>query len=141
MIYPASPAPLSPAQGSLPKITTDQQGFVLRINAAFTAVFGWDQAELLGQPITVIIPSTFHDAHHLGFSRFVTTGQSHILNHPLQLKAITKQGQEILSEHLIRAERVEDRWQFTAILRPLESVDDRSPPSSDPDRQLSLEYS
>ncbi len=69
--------------------------------------------------ITVIIPLGFHDSHHLGFSRFLSTQRSTILNHPLRLKGITKSGEEIEAEHTIVAEREQDEWVFVATLRPL----------------------
>jgi PAS domain S-box-containing protein len=109
-------------QTDVPVVITDQQGFVVYVNDCFTSVFGWGAAEIIGQLITVIIPGGFHDAHHLGFSRFLSTQASTILNHPLQLKGITKDGREIDAEHLITAEQHQGEWQFAAILRPLEAV-------------------
>ncbi|HEY9639697.1 MAG TPA: PAS domain S-box protein [Coleofasciculaceae cyanobacterium] len=106
----------------VPVVITDRQGFILEINPYFTSIFGWNSSEIQGKIITVIIPNGFHDAHHLGFSRFLSTEQSTILNHPLQLKAITKNGREIAAEHLIMAEQHQGEWRFAALLRPLESI-------------------
>jgi len=105
-----------------PVVITDQQGFVTYVNDSFTAVFGWSSTEIIGQMITVIIPNGFHDSHHLGFSRFLGTQKSTILNHPLRLKGITKDGREIEAEHLIMAEQLEDEWVFMATLRPLQAM-------------------
>ncbi|MEM8604123.1 MAG: PAS domain S-box protein [Cyanobacteria bacterium P01_H01_bin.121] len=106
----------------LPLVLTDQQGLIMAINAAFTQVLGWQAAEIIGQSITVIIPTGYHDAHHLGFSRFLATQQSVILDHPLQLKGIQKDGTEIDLEHWIRAEKRHNQWQFMATLRPLSDI-------------------
>jgi hypothetical protein len=57
--------------------------------------------------------------HHLGFSRFLSTQKSTILNHPLQLKGVTKAGQEIEAEHFIVAEQHQGQWVFAATLHPL----------------------
>jgi PAS domain S-box-containing protein len=103
----------------VPVVVTDNQGFVTYINECFTAVFGWSAEEITGQIITAIIPATFHDSHHLGFSRFLSTQQSSILNHPLLLKGVTKDGREIDVEHLIMAEQQQGQWVFMAILRPV----------------------
>ncbi|PSB30029.1 PAS domain S-box protein [Stenomitos frigidus] len=103
----------------VPVVITDQQGFITYINDCFTSIFGWSEAEITGQMITIIIPMGFHDPHHLGFSRFLSTHKSTILNHPLQLKAITKDGREIASEHLLMAEQEQGQWFFAATLRPL----------------------
>jgi PAS domain S-box-containing protein len=104
---------------SLPAIMTDHQGFIIYANDAFRVVFGWTEAEIVGQTLEVVIPSTFHDSHHLGFSRFAMTEQPTVLNHPLQLKAVRYDRSEIEAEHFITAEKQEGKWFFGAILRPL----------------------
>jgi PAS domain S-box-containing protein len=104
-----------------PVVMTDNQGFVIYVNACFTAVFGWSAEEITGQNITVIIPNGFHAPHHLGFSRFLATEKSTILNHPIQLRGITKDGREIEAEHFIVAEQHQGKWIFAATLNPLNS--------------------
>ena len=108
-------------QKELPVIITDDQGIVIYVNDVFERVFGWSQSEISGQALTVILPAYFQDAHNLGFSRFSATGVSTILNHPLLLKAITKDNREIESEHFIIAEKQDGCWVFAATLRPLEN--------------------
>ncbi|QSJ15139.1 PAS domain S-box protein [Nostoc sp. UHCC 0702] len=103
----------------VPVVITDSQGFVIYVNDCFSSVFGWTVAEIQGQTITTIIPQGFHDSHHLGFSRFLSTENSTILNHPLRLQAVTKDGREIEAEHLIMAEKQQEEWLFMATLRPI----------------------
>ncbi|MBH8576355.1 PAS domain S-box protein [Nostocaceae cyanobacterium CENA369] len=103
----------------VPFVMTDNHGLVTYVNDCFTSVFGWSTDEIKGQIITVIIPKSFHAPHHLGFSRFLTTEKSSILNHPIRLIGITKDGKEIPAEHLIVAEKHQGVWAFMAILRPL----------------------
>ncbi|MEB3226690.1 MAG: PAS domain S-box protein [Synechococcus sp.] len=102
-----------------PVVVTDSEGLILDINGCFEEVFGWQKSEIIGQHVTIILPENFVDSHHLAFSRFQLTEQSTILNHPLKLKAITKDGKEILSEHFIVAEKIGSTWSFAACLRPL----------------------
>ncbi|UKO97804.1 PAS domain S-box protein [Nostoc sp. UHCC 0870] len=107
------------AEADLPVLMTDQQGLIIYVNDAFQFVFGWKEAEIIGQTLEAVIPSSFHDSHHLGFSRFAMTEQPTVLNHPLQLKAVRSDGSEIDAEHFITAEKQEGEWIFGAILRPL----------------------
>ncbi|MEP0869949.1 PAS domain-containing protein [Trichocoleus desertorum AS-A10] len=108
-------------QAELPVLVTDEQGLIIYANEPFRAVFGWDDDEVLGHTLEVIIPRSFHDSHHLGFSRFAMTEQSKVLNHPLKLKAVKKDGTEIEAEHFITAEKLAGNWFFAAILRPLDA--------------------
>ena len=57
----------------IPSVIADHQGMITYVNQRFEAVFGWQAQEIIGKPLTAIIPSHLHDAHHLGFSRFLTT--------------------------------------------------------------------
>jgi PAS domain S-box-containing protein len=107
-------------ESELPLIVTEDRGIVIYINSTFEKIFGWSARELVGQPLTLILPLYFQDSHNLGFARFSATVISKILNHPLQLKAVTKDNREIESEHFIVAEKQNERWLFAATLRPLQ---------------------
>ncbi|MCC5634177.1 PAS domain-containing protein [Nostoc sphaeroides CHAB 2801] len=107
------------SETELPVIISDQQGFVTYINEAFNQVYGWSYEEIIGLPLEVIIPESLHDSHRLSFSRFVMTEKAKILNHPLLLKTVTKEGIEVESEHFITAEKQGDNWFFAATISPL----------------------
>jgi PAS domain S-box-containing protein len=104
----------------LPFILADHEGMIMEVNQHFEDVYGWRQQELAGKSLSAILPDVFRDAHHLGFSRFQITHQSQILNHPLRLKTVCRDGREIESEHFIIAEHHEEHWVFAATLKPLE---------------------
>ncbi len=103
----------------VPVVVANHEGFITDINATFTAVFGWEQADIIGQPLTRILPESFGDAHNLGFSRFQSTEMATVLNHPLELMTVAKDSHEILTEHYITAEKIDGEWFFAATLRPL----------------------
>lgn len=103
----------------VPVVVADYEGFISYINPIFTTVLGWQAEDVIGQPLTKVLPSSFRDSHNLAFSRFQSTEQATVLNHPLQLKTLTKDKGEIVTEHFIIAEKLNGRWFFAAALRPL----------------------
>jgi len=103
-----------------PVVIADHRGFITHINERFETVFGWHRDEILGRPLTTIIPGALHDSHQLGFSRFLTTGKPTLLNQPLKLRAVTKDGREFDAEHFIIAEQSQGEWIFGGMIRPLE---------------------
>lgn len=107
-------------QRDVPVVVANHEGIIVDVNHQFEAVFGWSAQEIIGQSLTVILPPFFHDSHNLGFARFSATGESTVLNHPLHLKAVTKDNREIESEHFIIAEKQAGQWLFAATLRPLD---------------------
>lgn len=106
-------------QSNIPVVVADHEGNITYINSHFQQVFGWSLEEIIGQPLNIILPEFFQDSHNLGFARFSATGESHVLNHPLELKAVTKDNQEIDSEHFIIAEKHNGNWIFAATLKPI----------------------
>lgn len=107
-------------ENDAPVLITDQRGFIIYVNKSFGEVFGWSFDEIIGKSLNIVIPNSYQDSHNLGFARFAMTEQSRILNHPLQLMAVRKDGREIMSEHFITAEQEDGQWFFGAILRPLQ---------------------
>jgi len=104
----------------LPVIFADSNGVVTYINTKFQEAFGWTNESLVGQELTKVIPKSMHDAHHLGFSRFLTSGQPTVLNKTLNLYIIAADGTNIHSEHVICAEKIKGEWFFGATIRPIE---------------------
>ncbi|WP_447974307.1 PAS domain-containing protein [Nitrospira sp. Kam-Ns4a] len=104
---------------NVPMLLADHRGIVVGINDSFTSAFGWTADNLVGRPLTTIIPRAMHDAHNLGFSRFLATGQPKLLNQPLELKLVARDRRELAVELLITADQQDGQWVFAASLRPL----------------------
>jgi len=68
---------------------------------------------------TTIIPAEFHDAHNMGFARFLTTGHSELTGQPLELQTVDKNGRVSAAEHTIFAEKRGEAWLLAATIRPL----------------------
>ena len=105
-----------------PVVLVDQRGSVTFVNDRFSEVFGWARGEIVGKPLTAIIPRDFHDAHHLGFSRFITTEKATLLGQSLKLKAMAKDGRVFDAEHFILGERREGQWVFGATIQPIKAA-------------------
>ncbi|MEB3200538.1 MAG: PAS domain S-box protein [Synechococcaceae cyanobacterium] len=110
-------------QGDVPFVLADHEGNVLAINPAFQLVYGWTEADLVGRPITLILPESFRMSHQLGFSRYQSTEKSEVLGHPLRLRTVCSDGRELISEHFIVAEKLDEVWRFGATLTPLADDD------------------
>jgi PAS domain S-box-containing protein len=103
---------------NIPVVVADQDGLVMFINSKFTEVFGWSASEMVGDTLLKIIPPHLHDAHNLGFSRFLSTEKPTLMHKPLTLKAVNKQGVEFDAVHFILAEKIENRWHFASTINP-----------------------
>jgi PAS domain S-box-containing protein len=75
-------------------ISIDESGAILFANPATVRIFGYDPAELIGNPLTVLMPEFLRKLHEKGFSRYLATGQRHINWQGTELTALRKNGQE-----------------------------------------------
>ena len=75
-------------------ISIDERGAILFANPATARIFGHDPTELIGKPLTTLMPEFLRKLHEKGFSRYLATGQRHIDWHGTELTALRKNGQE-----------------------------------------------
>ena len=59
-------------------ICLDESSAILLANPAATRIFGYDLAELIGKPLTILMPEFLRKLHEAGFKRYLATGQRHI---------------------------------------------------------------
>lgn len=91
-------------------IISNHHGIITFVNEAFEQLFKWTREEIVNQPLLKVIPTHLHDAHNLGFSRFISTEEPVLLGKPLNLPAVTKEGKEFKAIHLIRAIKENGQW-------------------------------
>src|SRR5271165_100298 len=75
-------------------ISIDESGVILFANPATVRIFGYDPTELIGMPLTVLMPEFLRKLHEKGFGRYLATGQRHINWQGTELTALRKNGQE-----------------------------------------------
>ena len=75
-------------------VCMDERGIILLANPATMAVFGYEPAELVGKPMTVLMPEFLQKLHEDGFRRYLATGQRHLNWHGTELTGLRKNRQE-----------------------------------------------
>src|SRR5579872_4058769 len=75
-------------------ISIDERGAILFANPATMRIFGYDPTELIGKPLTVLMPEFMRKMHENGFKRYLTTGQRHINWQGMEFTALRKNGKE-----------------------------------------------
>jgi small neutral amino acid transporter SnatA (MarC family) len=70
---------------------------------------------LVGRRVVTLIPLRLREAHVAGFTRHLTTGESHVLGVPLILPVLRADGTEIMCHFLIeRAPQLSKRSVYVA---------------------------
>jgi PAS domain S-box-containing protein len=83
------------------------------------AMFGYAAAELLGRPVTLLMPAEHRTAHEAGFRRYLETRQPHLVGKVVEVEGCRKDGSRFPVEIALSSARVGGRTQFTAIIRDI----------------------
>ncbi len=75
-------------------ISLDESSTILLANPATTRVFGYAPEELIGKPLTILMPEFLRKLHEAGFKRYLATGQRHINWQGTELVALRKNSEE-----------------------------------------------
>lgn len=76
-------------------ITIDEQSVMLFVNRAAEKIFGYTRTELLGQPLTMLMPDYLRQVHRAGLQRYLGTGTRHIAWEAVQLPGLRKDQTEV----------------------------------------------
>jgi PAS domain S-box-containing protein len=100
-------------------ISMDENGAILLANAAASRVFGYDPTELIGKPLTLLMPEYMRKLHENGLKSYLATGERHINWQGAELTGLRKNGQEFPVE-ISFGELVNDgRRIFTGFIRDI----------------------
>jgi PAS domain S-box-containing protein len=75
-------------------VSMDEKGTIQFANPATKNIFGYNPAELIGKPLTVLMPEYMRKLHEKGFNGYLTTGERHINWQGTELTGLRKDGLE-----------------------------------------------
>jgi PAS domain S-box-containing protein len=75
-------------------VTMDGSGHIVEVNAATERTFGYSAEEMVGQELAEIMipPGGLREDHRRGLQRYMDTGASRIVGHPVELTAMRADG-------------------------------------------------
>jgi PAS domain S-box-containing protein len=79
-------------------ISIDHRGRVVLWNAHASALFGYTEEEMMGEPLTAIIPERFREGHAEGLKRVLGGGERHVIGHTVELAGLHRDGREFPME-------------------------------------------
>jgi len=76
-------------------IVADPAGTIIAWNAAATRIFGFSEAEAVGQPLSLITPERLRHRHNVGFDKSMETGTTRYGTSLLKVPAMHKDGRTL----------------------------------------------
>jgi PAS domain S-box-containing protein len=98
-------------------ISADEGGRITDFNPAAEGMFGYLAEEVIGEPLAVIIPERFREAHAQGFERFIKSGESHMIGSTVELAGLRRSGAEFPLELSLSTWENGGETGFTAVAR------------------------
>lgn len=116
---PVSPDTEAIATSREALIVADDRNLILAASRSALELLGYSRAEeLVGRRILAIIPARYHQAHLAGFTLHLSEGRSPLLERPVTVPAVRRDGSEILLDLTVRRRRASSGGQlFVAELK------------------------
>ncbi len=100
-------------------VVADDHGYIVSWNEAATKMFQYSPAEVLGKPLTILMPMRYREAHEMGVERMRTTGQSKLIGQVIALQGLRKDGREFPIELSLATWKSRDGAFYSGILRDI----------------------
>jgi len=100
-------------------IVIDERGYILSFSAAAERMFGFKEEELLGENVSVLMPSPDRERHDSYLERYLRTGERRIIGIGRVLTARHRDGATFPIELSVGEARIDDDRVFTGFIRDL----------------------
>src|SRR6201987_2214268 len=100
-------------------VSMDETGAIRFANPSTLRIFGYDPTELIGKPLTMLMPEFMREIHETGFRRYLANGQRHINWQGTELTGLRKNGEEFPVEVSFGELAREGHKVFTGFIRDI----------------------
>ena len=100
-------------------ITIDDRGIVESFNPAAERLFGYTADEVIGQSISILMPSPYREEHDGYLARYLQTGEPHIIGIGREVRARRRDGTTFPISLAVSEVRLAGRRMFTGIVHDL----------------------
>ena len=98
-------------------VSIDQGGTIILANPATKRIFGHNPEELIGKPLTVLMPGAMRNLHQAGYKRYLETGARHLNWQGTQMTALRANGDQFPVEVSFGEMTVDQQRIFTGFIR------------------------
>ncbi|MBF0445634.1 MAG: PAS domain S-box protein [Magnetococcales bacterium] len=100
-------------------ISVDENGKIIFWNKAAENIFGYSVAEIVGKPVTTIMPKNLRKKHTVGFKRFLISGKSRFKGNNIELEGLRNDGRRFPLEISISSWDNTDKRYISAVIRDI----------------------
>jgi PAS domain S-box-containing protein len=100
-------------------ILANRNGEIISWNKGAQTIFGYEDSEVLGKPLMLIMPERYRDLHQLGLRRFLASGEARVIGRTVELHGLRKDGVEFPLELNLTTWKTNEGTLFSGIIRDI----------------------
>jgi PAS domain S-box-containing protein len=100
-------------------VSIDESSTIILANPATKRIFGYNSDELIGKPLTVLMPGAMGKVHETGLKRYLETGARHLNWQGTEMTALRANGEEFPAEVSFGEMTVDQQRIFTGFIRDI----------------------
>jgi two-component system NtrC family sensor kinase len=100
-------------------VIMDHHGRITLVNHVAEKIFGYREKEMLGQPVTPLMPERYREAHRQGIERYLRTREASLIGRTIELGGLRRSGEEFPLEMSLSVMEHKGSPLFTAIIRDI----------------------
>jgi PAS domain S-box-containing protein len=100
-------------------VCADEKGYIMYWNNGASSIFGYADYEVIGRPLSIIMPQRYREAHERGLYRLRHTGELKVMGKTLELHGLRKDGTEFPIELSLSHWKTSRGLFFAGIIRDI----------------------
>ncbi|MCH6567044.1 MAG: PAS domain S-box protein, partial [Nitrospinae bacterium] len=100
-------------------ISADGSGNIISWNKGALTIFGYEEDEVLGKPLTFLMPQRYKEPHRRGLERISSTGEARVIGKTVELHGLRKDGTEFPLELSLSTWRKGESQFYSGIIRDI----------------------
>jgi PAS domain S-box-containing protein len=98
-------------------VLADHRGRIVSWNRSASTLFGYADEEAIGEPLTLLMPARYRQAHEQGLARIEATGNSRAMGSVIEVHGLKKDGTEFPIELSLATWKSMDHAYYSGIIR------------------------
>ncbi|HEX8547384.1 MAG TPA: PAS domain S-box protein [Cytophagaceae bacterium] len=90
---------------------------IIFFNKSAERIFGYEESELEGKDLTMLMPERHRQGHNKGMARFISSGIPKLIGHTVEIEGLRKNGSEFPMELSLSCWQEDSQYFFTSIIR------------------------
>jgi len=103
-------------------VTIDKMGIILLVNNKMKSIFGYEENELIGSSLTMLMPEEYRSLHTEGMKRYLQSGEARVIGKRIEIFGQRKNGEIFPLDLSITKTETGENLCFTGAIRDLTQV-------------------